>query len=73
MDLGVQIEGDFNGDNIVDISDYAAVTQLFGSLTSNISPEERLADLNQDGVVDIVDYSMVVVNFGKFGVPPFGP
>ena len=73
VNLGVQVEGDFNGDNIVDISDYSAVTQLFGRLTPSLSPAEKPADFNQDGVVDIVDYSMVVVNFGEFGVPPFGP
>ena len=70
VDLGEQIEGDYNGDNVVDSSDYAAVIFVFGELTANLPPNLKPIDLNQDGVVDVSDYSIIVMNFGKAGAAP---
>ena len=67
IDLGVQIEGDFNGDNIVDIADYSGVITNIGRLTSDLNPAEAPLDFNQDGVIDVIDYSLILLNFGKFG------
>ena len=73
VSLGIQIEGDYNGDNMVDISDYSALLQVFGSLTASLPPADQPLDFNQDGVVDIGDYPMVVENAGMIGVSPVGP
>ena len=73
LDLGVQVAGDYNGDNLVDISDYSALLLAFGSLTSALPSADQLLDFNQDDTVDIADYSIVVENFGVAGAAPFGP
>ena len=68
---GDQIEGDYNGDNVVDISDYSQLLTRFGWLTSELPLELPGLDLNQDGVVDVVDYSLIHMNFGLAGVAPY--
>ena len=74
ISLGVQTEGDYNGDNMVDVSDYSALIQshIFGNLTASLSAADQLLDFNQDGVVDIGDYAMVMQNAGIIGVTPVG-
>ena len=71
LDLGVQLEGDTNGDNVVDAADYSAILLSFGQLVADLDPEKRNLDFNQDGVIDSVDYSLLLRNFGLFGEPPF--
>jgi hypothetical protein len=56
--------GDYNGDNVVDMNDYLAWQQSFGSTSS------LLADGNGDGVVDAADYTVWRNAFAAAGVPP---
>ena len=44
--------GDYNGDNVVDLNDYLAWQQTFGSTSA------LLADGNGDGIVDAADYTV---------------
>jgi hypothetical protein len=46
------LTGDYNGDNVVDMNDYLACQQSFGSTSA------LLADGNGDGVVDAADYTV---------------
>ncbi len=54
------INGDLNGDNVIDDADLLVVLFNFGSNNPNV-------DLNGDGVVDDADLLVVLFNFGAFG------
>lgn len=53
-----RLAGDFNGDGIVDFSDFFQFADYFGS--SNAA-----YDLNADGVVDFTDFFLFADNFGQ--------
>ncbi|MBX7131284.1 MAG: choice-of-anchor B family protein [Fimbriimonadaceae bacterium] len=54
------INGDIDGDNAIDIGDYAILSSTYGTTTP-------LGDLNGDGDVDISDYAILSYNFGLNG------
>jgi hypothetical protein len=56
------VSGDINGDNLVDITDAAAVGVSFDKTGADLP-----ADITRDGVVDIFDIVLVGVNFGEAG------
>ena len=69
----VTIQGDLNGDGLVNIFDIVITATAFGSMevddpntpwneTKNWNP---IADIKQDGVIDIFDLIIIGVNFGK--------
>jgi len=60
----IKIEGDINGDGIVDIADLTIVAVAYGQFEGEpgYNPE---ADLNKDGIVDIADISIVTMNYGN--------
>ena len=70
IDLGAQIAGDSNDDNIVDINDYSDVRAAFGVVVASLPPNLQGADHNGDTIIDTIDYSIVVSNFGESGAPP---
>lgn len=55
------VNGDVNGDNTINISDFLALRQAFG--TSAGGP----ADLNGDGSVNVADFLILRSNFGRTG------
>ena len=65
------VEGDFNGDNVIDIEDYSAVTSSIGQNTDDLPAGLQEVDFNEDGIIDISDYNLVLANFGLLGAPPF--
>ena len=52
------MQGDVNGDGLVDVSDLLAVMDAWGPCNG------CSADLNGDGIVDVVDLLEVVGNWG---------
>ena len=58
--LAFTVNGDVNGDDVIDDADLLAVLFAFGSSDST-------ADLNNDGVVDDADLLTVLFNFGSHG------
>jgi hypothetical protein len=61
VDFGKLYEGDANGDNRVNISD-------FSILAGGFSPAyDARADFNEDGVVSIADFSLLGTNFNMIG------
>lgn len=58
--------GDCNGDNVVDIADYAQLSAAYGSVLgdSNYDPD---ADLTGDESVDIADFALVSSNWNREG------
>ena len=59
-----RIQGDVNGDGIVDIGDISLCALAFGSM-----PEEPrwnpIVDCNQDCIIDIFDLVMIGIHFGE--------
>jgi len=60
------INGDCNGDNRVNLSDYSVLNAAFGSRTGDVKYNAN-ADLNGDGRVNLSDRSILNVNNGKRG------
>jgi hypothetical protein len=56
------VNGDINGDNVIDDADLLRVLFAFGQSGSNLSE-----DLNGDGTVDDADLLIVLFNFGAVG------
>jgi len=54
------LPGDIDGDNDVDIFDYNALIENFGSVDCG-----NVADIDGNCKVDIFDYNLLVENFGK--------
>lgn len=61
--------GDCNGDDVVDLTDYTRVLLAFNSISGNPGFDVS-ADLNGDGTVDLTDYTILVTNFNKLGDMP---
>ena len=60
-----RLEGDVNGDGVVNIQDLVAVTTSFGQFGENIA-----ADVTGDGIVNITDLVFVAGNLGKSADAP---
>lgn len=54
------IQGDINGNGVIDIFDFNDLITTFGQTGTNLA-----ADFNQNGKVDIFDFNTLVTNFGK--------
>ena len=55
------IEGDVNGDNVVDVADIANIIDVMaGDGQSSIVDGQSSADINHDGVVDVADIATVI-------------
>jgi hypothetical protein len=57
------IDGDVNGDGVVDIIDIVLCAIHFGEIL--FPPMPIIVDLNQDGIVDIVDLVTIAIHFGE--------
>ena len=61
------VNGDVNGDNSVNVADFLALRQAFGTSSGGggFNPN---ADLNGDGSVNVTDFLILRANFGQTGV-----
>ena len=60
--------GDANNDNRVDILDFGALVNSYGSLQSDpTSGYDPQADFNCDGMVDVLDFGILINNYGTVG------
>jgi hypothetical protein len=59
-----KLQGDANGDGIVDVFDKLKVISLFG-MTPEDPEYDRNVDINDDGIIDVFDKLLVVSNFGR--------
>jgi len=66
IDAGTLREGDANGDNAVNITDFSILAATFGKTAATDGFDAR-ADFNNDGVVNITDFSLLASNFGQVG------
>ena len=63
------LQGDINGDGIVNMQDIVIAALAFGSSVGEPNvigePYNPDADLNNDGIIDICDLVIIAINFGK--------
>ncbi|MBS1706436.1 MAG: hypothetical protein JST40_11205 [Armatimonadetes bacterium] len=62
----LSLNGDIDGDNVVTIFDYVALSNSFDLFEGNANFDPN-ADLDADGAVTIFDYLILSENFDKFG------
>jgi len=60
------INGDVNGDNTVNLTDFSQLSTAYGSSTGG-SFWNAGADLNADGTINLVDFSILSRDYGKTG------
>ncbi|MCE9559174.1 MAG: hypothetical protein K8R88_09500 [Armatimonadetes bacterium] len=58
--------GDVNGDNVIDLTDYTGVVTDFNSIVGDPNYHTS-TDLNGDGVIDLTDYTILVTQFNGVG------
>jgi len=59
-------EGDANGNNLVNISDFSLLATAFGKMTGQ-QGFNALTDFSNDGLVNILDFSLLASNFNRIG------
>jgi hypothetical protein len=62
--ITITMQGDINGDNIVDIFDIVRVALAFGAVPTDPNWDPN-ANINGDGVIDIFDIVIVALHFGE--------
>ena len=64
--------GDANNDNMVDILDFGALVNAYGTPYvpgNTVNGYDPTADFNNDGVVDVLDFGILINNYGTVGSP----
>ena len=64
LNFGMLLEGDANGDHIIDIHDFGLLACAFGKSTGETDFDAR-ADFDRDGRITIADFGLLAVNYGK--------
>ena len=59
-----EFPGDFNGDDVVDFTDFFLFADAFGQ---NVPPADPVFDLMPDGAIDFSDFFVFADHFGKAG------
>jgi hypothetical protein len=59
----VKVQGDANGDGVVDLTDFGILERAWGS-SPGMSNWDPRADFDQDGVVDLTDFGILELNWG---------
>jgi len=62
----VLLEGDANGSNHVNITDFSLLATAFGKTNAQVG-YNVLTDFNNDGIVNISDFSLLATNFNQIG------
>lgn len=60
------INGDCDGNNVIDIADYTILATAFDAIAGDANWDAR-TDLNGDGIIDIADYTILALNFDAVG------
>ena len=61
--------GDANNDNTVDVLDFGALVNAYGTDSAQNNGYDPTADFNYDGLVDVLDFGVLVNNYGAVGAP----
>ncbi len=71
VEMGLQLAGDVNNDNAVDVTDFSLLRATFGRSCGDGGYDGR-ADFTGDCLVDISDFTLLRGNFGQVGTGPIG-
>lgn len=71
QEMGLQLAGDANNDNLVDVTDFVILYNSFGCASPAPCFDAR-ADFTGDNLVDITDFTLLSGNFGQLGNRPAG-
>jgi cephalosporin-C deacetylase len=55
-----EVEGDVNGDGVIDVADIASVIDVMAGATVPDGSSSETADVNGDGVVDVADIAAII-------------
>jgi len=74
-DVALPLNGDVNGDNVIDLTDYNYIAVGFNKRSVDADWETldeagisySTADINDDLVIDLTDYTIVATNFNQLG------
>ncbi len=66
--LGTLREGDADGNNLVNITDFSLLATSFGK-TQGTTGFNANADFNEDDIVNVSDFSLLAQNFNQIGAP----
>ncbi|MFL5731609.1 MAG: dockerin type I domain-containing protein, partial [Chloroflexia bacterium] len=72
QEMGLQLTGDANNDNVVNASDFAILKNSFGKSQGQLGYDAR-SDFTGDQVVNALDFTLLRGNFGTAGAGPIGP
>lgn len=75
IDFGLQLAGDVDGDDVIDIYDVAVILQFLGAKAEDGRYGDYLAqnaDINRDGIVDDADLNFALHNYGKWNKAKLG-
>ncbi|MCL0097951.1 hypothetical protein M1O19_05475 [Dehalococcoidia bacterium] len=64
VDMGTLLEGNANGDHVINMMDFSILVGSFGKAEGDEAFDRR-ADFDRNGIVNIADFSLLVDNFGK--------
>lgn len=64
VNMGTLLEGDANGDHLVNIQDFGILAKSYGKSTGTPDYDAR-ADFNRDTIVSISDFGLLAANYGK--------
>jgi len=60
--------GDFNGDNVIDITDIGLILSSYDQLSVSVNSENQDYDVNGDGNINITDVAIVLSNYTELVV-----
>jgi hypothetical protein len=66
VSMGALKEGDTDGNNVVNLTDFSLLAAAFGKQTGQTGFDAR-ADFNGDSVVNLTDFSLLATSFGQSG------
>jgi hypothetical protein len=66
VEMGLQIVGDANNDNVINVQDFNILKTTFGKQTGDPGYDDR-ADFTGDLAVTITDFNLLKSNFGQAG------
>ena len=61
--------GDFDGNNVLNISDIAAQLAEYNSLSVPVNSSNEKFDIDSNGVIDVVDVALILANYTALEVP----
>jgi len=64
VEIPILLEGDANGDNLVNILDFSLLATAFGKTSDQVG-FNAFTDFNADSLINIIDFSLLATNFSK--------